>query len=171
MDIMEILKMGNDVLRNVSSPVLKVDEEIKKLVAQMFITLRESNGIGLAAPQVGKNIRLFIVLLEEEDEGMVFINPEIIGTSEKFCVMEEGCLSIPKIYEKVARPKDVTLQYMDLTGRKQIIKAEGLLARVIQHEYDHLNGVLFLDRLEEDKKEKAIEKFEKIITKAKKTHA
>lgn len=163
---MEILKMGEETLREVSSPVSCINDEIKNLLNEMFITLEKSNGIGLAAPQVGKNIRLFIVQLEEE-KGMVFINPEIIRTSDEQCTMEEGCLSIPKIYEKVVRPKEITLQYMDLNGKKQLIQAGGLLARVIQHEYDHLNGVLFVDRLEEETKERAISKFKKLYGKKK----
>ena len=163
---MEILKMGEETLREVSSPVSCIDDEIKKLIDEMFITLEKSNGIGLAAPQVGINIRLFIVQLEE-DRGMVFINPEIIRTSDEQCTMEEGCLSIPKVYEKVIRPKNITLQYVDISGKKQLIQAGGLLARVIQHEYDHLNGVLFVDRLEEELKEKAIGKFKKLYGKKK----
>lgn len=163
---MEILKMGEETLREVSSPVPCINEEIKILIDEMFVTLKKSNGIGLAAPQIGKNIRLFIVQLEE-DSGMVFINPEIIRTSNEQCSMEEGCLSIPKVYEKVIRPKDVTLQYMDINGKKQLIQATGLLARVIQHEYDHLNGVLFVDRLEETIKERAIGKFKKLYGKKK----
>lgn len=152
--------MGDDVLRRNSAPVEQVDESIRALIAEMFRTLDESGGIGLAAPQVGCNIRLFIVQLEEM-EGMVFINPQIIQTSEKVCTMEEGCLSIPSIYEKVVRPKEITLQYVDINGRKQLLTADGLLARVIQHENDHLNGVLFLDRIEEKIRDKAIAKFEK----------
>jgi len=158
--------MWEETLREVSSPVSCVNEDLKRLIDEMFITLKKSNGIGLAAPQIGRNIRLFIVQLEEND-GMVFINPEIIRTSDEQCSMEEGCLSIPKVYEKVIRPKDVTLQYMDINGRKQLIQATGLLARVIQHEYDHLNGVLFVDRLEEELKEKAIGKFKKLYGKKK----
>ena len=163
---MEILRMGEETLREVSSPVSCIDDEIKKLIDEMFITLEKSNGIGLAAPQVGINIRLFIVQLEE-DRGMVFINPEIIRTSDEQCTMEEGCLSIPKVYEKVIRPKNITLQYVDINGKKQLIQAGGLLARVIQHEYDHLNGVLFVDRLEEELKERAIGKFKKLYGKKK----
>lgn len=159
--------MGEETLREVSSPLSCINDEIKKLIDEMFVTLEKSNGIGLAAPQVGKNIRLFIVQLEE-NEGLVFINPEIIRTSDEVCSMEEGCLSIPKIYEKVVRPKSITLQFMDINGKKQLIKAEGLLARVIQHEYDHLNGVLFVDRLEEETKEKAIGRFKKLHGKNKK---
>jgi len=161
---MKILKMGDELLRLPSSPVSKIDDALRPFVQEMFATLEESGGIGLAAPQIGHNIRLFIVRLEDGDD-MVFINPEILQTSEMLCVMEEGCLSIPKIYEKVSRPKEVTVQYTNLNGKKQMIKADGLLARVIQHEYDHLNGVLFLDRIEEGARNKAIAKFEKSIKK------
>lgn len=162
--------MGDDILRRESLPLGQIDDTTLQLVDDMFITLKKSRGIGLAAPQVGRNIRLFIVLLEEKDEGMVFINPEIIMTSEELCSMEEGCLSIPKVYEKVFRPKIVTVQYLDINGKKQMLKASGLLARVIQHEYDHLNGILFLDRVEEKVREKAIVKFEKNMAKEKKIH-
>ena len=158
--------MWEETLREVSSPVPCINEDVKRLIDEMFITLKKSNGIGLAAPQIGRNIRLFIVQLEEND-GMVFINPEIIRTSDEQCSMEEGCLSIPKVYEKVIRPKNITLQYVDINGKKQLIQATGLLARVIQHEYDHLNGVLFVDRLEEELKEKAIGKFKKLYGKKK----
>ena len=162
--------MGDETLRQKSLPVQQIDDQLRSLVSEMFETLKKSSGIGLAAPQIGKNIRLFIVQLEDSD-GMVFINPEVIKTSEQLCTMEEGCLSIPKVYEKVVRPKEITIQYTDLNGKKQIIKAEGLLSRVIQHETDHLNGILFLDRIEEDVREKAIGKFQKLMNKAKKRHA
>ena len=157
--------MGDEVLRRNCLPIENIDENLRTLVSKMFITLQESSGIGLAAPQVGYNIRLFIVKLDDMD-GMIFINPQIIQTSESVCTMEEGCLSIPTIYEKVSRPREITLQYMDINGRKQLLTAGGLLARVIQHENDHLNGVLFLDRIDDKKKEKAIAKFEKVIRKA-----
>ncbi len=161
---MQILKMGDEVLRRNCLPIERVDENVRTLVGDMFVTLEMSGGIGLAAPQVGYNIRLFIVKLDDMD-GMVCINPQIIQTSDSVCTMEEGCLSIPKIYEKVSRPKEITLQYMDINGKKQLLTADGLLARVIQHENDHLNGVLFLDRIDDAKREKAIAKFEKIMRK------
>ena len=161
---MKILKMGDEVLRRNCAPVEHIEENIKNLVSEMFITMERSGGIGLAAPQVGYNIRLFVVKLDDMD-GMIFINPQIICTSEAECTMEEGCLSIPKIYEKVSRPKEITLQYTDISGKKQLLTASGLLARVIQHENDHLNGVLFLDRVDDVKREKAIAKFEKIMRK------
>ncbi len=155
---MKIVYMGEESLREVSVPVEKIDENIKNLIAEMFDTLKKLDGIGLAAPQVGRNIRLFIVALG--DEKYVFINPHIIETSQEVCAMEEGCLSIPKIYETVQRPSAVRIQFMTTEGKVKTMDASGLLARVIQHENDHLNGVLFLDRLDEQTRENAIKRFE-----------
>lgn len=146
-------------MREVSKPVEKIDENIKSLIEEMFVTVKKENGIGLAAPQVGENIRLFIVFIN--DQKYVFINPEIIETSQEMCVMEEGCLSIPKVYDDVVRPSSVKVQFLNIDGKIKTIEASGLLARVIQHENDHLNGVLFIDRLSEEKKAEAIEKFER----------
>lgn len=156
---MRILRLGEEPLRGISVPVEKIDEEITALADEMFAAMKRSDGIGLAAPQVGKNIRLFIVQIGK-NEGMVFINPQIIATSEKLCTMEEGCLSIPGVFEEVVRPEAVTVQYTGMDGRKKIIEASGLLARVIQHENDHLDGVLFIDRIDGQIKERVERKFE-----------
>lgn len=156
---MKVLYMGEESLREVSIPVEKIDEDILVLTEKMFETVKRENGIGLAAPQVGRNIRLFIVFLNNEK--YVFINPQIIGTSQDMCLMEEGCLSIPKIYECVQRPKAVRIQFMNLEGKIKTIDADGLLARVIQHENDHLNGILFIDRLDEQTRKNAVDKFER----------
>lgn len=156
---MKVLYMGEESLREVSIPVEKIDEDILALTEKMFETVKRENGIGLAAPQVGRNIRLFIVFLNNEK--YVFINPQIIGTSQDMCLMEEGCLSIPKIYECVQRPKAVRVQFMNLEGKIKTIDADGLLARVIQHENDHLNGILFIDRLDEQTRKNAVDKFER----------
>ncbi len=151
--------MGEESLREKSLPVEEVTDEIRRLVDAMFDTMEEKDGIGLAAPQVGHNIRLFVVGIESQR--FIFINPEIIETSQETCTMEEGCLSIPKIYEAVVRPSKVRVQFLNLEGKRKTIDAEGLLARVIQHENDHLNGVLFVDRLDEELREEAIERFNK----------
>lgn len=156
---MKVLYMGEESLREVSIPVEKIDEDILVLTEKMFETVKRENGIGLAAPQVGRNIRLFIVFLNNEK--YVFINPQIIGTSQDMCLMEEGCLSIPKIYECVQRPKAIRVQFMNLEGKIKTIDADGLLARVIQHENDHLNGILFIDRLDEQTRKNAVDKFER----------
>ncbi|AIN94645.1 peptide deformylase [Treponema putidum] len=155
---MKVLYLGVETLREVSKPVETIDENIKKLVDEMFVTVKKENGIGLAAPQVGENIRLFIVFINEQK--YIFINPEIIETSQEMCLMEEGCLSIPNVYDNVMRPSSVRVQFLDIEGKIKTIDASGLLARVIQHENDHLNGILFIDRLSEEKKAEAIERFE-----------
>lgn len=151
---MKILQLGEETLRKASVPVQNIDEDIKALVAEMFKTMKQSDGIGLAAPQVGRNIRLFVVQVNK-NEPMVFINPQIIQTSQQLCSMEEGCLSIPRVFEKVLRPETIVIQYFDINGKRNIIEASGLLARVIQHENDHLDGILFIDKLDEELKMRA----------------
>lgn len=155
---MEVLYLGDETLRQPSQPVQNIDDELRTVIQEMFITMDKDRGIGLAAPQIGKNIRLFVVKIDDGVE-RVFINPQIIGTSEKQCSYEEGCLSIPKMYAEVIRPESVTVQYQDAQGRRKTIEATGLLARVIQHEYDHLEGILFIDRLSEKDRNTIIEKF------------
>ena len=155
---MNVFYMGEKCLRAVSEPVEAIDDNIRLLVEEMFHTMKKENGIGLAAPQVGKNLRLFIALVDNQK--YVFINPQIIETSQDVCDIEEGCLSIPKIYEYVTRPSAVRIQFLDIEGKRKTMEADGLLARVIQHEHDHLNGVLFIDRLDPKKKEELIKRFE-----------
>ena len=150
---MKLIILGDERLKEVSTPVTEFDETLAKTIAEMFKVMKNANGVGLAAPQVGINKRFFIANI---DDGVdrVFINPEIIQTSNETVVKEEGCLSVPKFYADVSRASEVTLQFFDLTGKVHTIKAEGLLARVIQHETDHLNGVLFIDRIPLEKKSK-----------------
>ena len=155
---MKVLYLGEETLRQPSKPVEHIDAELHELVRKMFITMDEDQGVGLAAPQIGKNIRLFIVKIDDGIE-RVFINPQIIGTSETQCSYEEGCLSIPKMYASVVRPESVTIQYKDMNGRRKTMEASGLLARVIQHENDHLDGILFVDRLAEKERNELIAKF------------
>ncbi len=157
---MEVVRLGNDVLRDHAVPVEEINDEIRSLVEEMFDTMVKSDGIGLAAPQIGRSIRLFVV---RADDGVkrVFINPQIIATSQEMCSYEEGCLSIPKYYDDVIRPERVTVQARNENGRRFTLEADGLLARVIQHEYDHLEGILFIDRIAPEKKAKVEEKFRK----------
>ena len=124
----------------------------------MLVLMKETDGIGLAGPQVGLNRRIFVVCA---DDGVdrVFINPQIIGTSTETVGYEEGCLSIPGFYEDVIRPERITVQAKNEKGRRFTLEAEGLLARVIQHEYDHLDGVMFIDRISPAKKDKIEAKF------------
>lgn len=157
---MKVLYLGEETLRQQSLPVENIDAELHTFVREMFTTMERDKGIGLAAPQVGKNIRLFIVKIDDGIE-RVFINPQIIATSEQQCSYEEGCLSIPKQFASVVRPEAITVQYKDLQGRRKTLEARGLLARVIQHEYDHLEGVLFIDRISEKDRDALVEKFSK----------
>ena len=162
--IYKLTTLGDEVLRIKAEPVAEVTDEIRELIREMFVTMKVEDGIGLAAPQIGKSIRLFVVQADDEVE-RAFINPQIIETSLETESYEEGCLSIPKQYEEVIRPSRVTVQALNERGRRFTLEADGLLARVIQHEYDHLDGVLFIDRIDPDKKEK-IEK--KLLKKAEK---
>ncbi len=155
---MNVLHLGNETLRQKAVPVEEITDEIRSLVTEMFETMEREEGVGLAAPQVGRSIRLFVV---KADDGIerAFINPQIVATSQETCVYEEGCLSIPKYYEDVVRPERITVQARNEKGRRFNLEAEGFLARVIQHEYDHLEGILFIDRIDPDKKAKIEQKF------------
>ncbi len=157
---MKVFKLGEDILRQKAVEVEKIDEEITNLIDQMFETMYEENGIGLAGPQIGKNLRLFVIELDDEVRH-VFINPQIISTSQETSLYEEGCLSIPGVYEQIERPVKITVQALNEKGKAFTVEAEGLLARAIQHEYDHLEGILFIDRGNPDLREKTIESFAK----------
>jgi len=141
------------VLRTISKPVENIDGKLVEF-ADAMVEAMLGKGIGLAAPQVGRNERFFVVRLSEEEDPLYFFNPQIIGTSEKLSSYEEGCLSIPETWAKIKRPAVVQVQAFNRRGRPFTIEAEGLLATVIQHEYDHLQGKLFIDYLPERKREK-----------------
>lgn len=155
---MKVVYLGDDILRRKAEPVAEINDEIRDLIREMFVTMEQEDGVGLAAPQIGRGIRLFVV---KADDGVerAFINPQIIATSQELCSYEEGCLSIPKTYEDVIRPERITIQARNEKGRRFTLEADNFLARVIQHEYDHLEGVLFIDRIDEAKKEKIEQKF------------
>ncbi len=157
---MKVFKLGEDILRKKAIEVENIDDEIKTLIDYMFETMYDENGIGLAGPQVGKNLRLFIIELDDEVR-RVFINPQIISTSQETSMYEEGCLSVPGVYAEIERPVKITVQALDENGKAFTVEADGLLARAIQHEYDHLEGILFIDRGDPDLKEKTIESFAK----------
>ena len=143
----KILQYPDPNLREKAQDVKNpTDPEMKKLIAEMTATLRAHEGLGLAAPQVGQNLRLFIA--EIEHELFVLINPKIKKLSGEEVVMEEGCLSFPGKFLPVKRFEKAKVVALDTNGKKQIIRAKGLLARVLQHEVDHLDGVLFVDRAE-----------------------
>jgi peptide deformylase len=164
MAVREIIKLPDKRLRLVSEPVKRVDAGIRQLVDDMFETMYHAPGIGLAAIQIGDPKRVITMDLskkEDEQKPRVFVNPEITWTSEEKTAREEGCLSIPEYYEEVARPSQVKVKYLDLDGKTHEIKAEGLLATCLQHEIDHINGVLFIDHISKLKRDRVIKKFTK----------
>src|SRR6201991_5104245 len=164
MALRDILILPDKRLRLVSEPVKKIDKEIRTLVEDMFETMYDAPGIGLAAIQVGVPLRLItmdVAKKEGETEPRVFINPEILSSSEELSVYEEGCLSIPEYYEEVERPAKVRVRFMDLDGKIHEEDADGLYATCIQHEIDHLNGVLFVDYLSKLKRDRVMKKFTK----------
>jgi peptide deformylase len=167
----DILILPDKRLRSVSKPVVEIGDEIRALVADMFETMYEAPGIGLAAIQVGIPARVVVMDLskrETEAEPRVFINPEVTWSSDEKSLYEEGCLSIPEIHEDVERPARVKIRYLDLDGKPQETDAEGLFATCIQHEVDHLNGVLFIDHISKLKRERIIKKFAKAAKRAEK---
>lgn len=170
--MLDICKIGEEVLREKTSDVKTFDSAFSTLLDAMFETLAEADGVGLAAPQVGIPQRFFIVDLRKGDEGkFVFVNPEIIETSVEEVPYEEGCLSIPGIYREIVRPERVKVTAQDARGKRFTISASGLLARVIQHENDHLNGKLFVDYLPEDERAKIERRVMRIERKKRKRKA
>lgn len=164
MAIREIINMPDKRLRLISEPVKAVTPEIRALADDMFETMYDAPGIGLAAIQVAVPVRLITMDLakkEGDKEPRVFINPEILSSSEELSVYEEGCLSIPEYYEEVERPAKVRVRFMDLDGKIHEEDAEGIYATCIQHEIDHLNGVLFVDYLSKLKRDRVLKKFTK----------
>jgi peptide deformylase len=161
---MEIVLYPADVLRQKTLPVTEFDPSIGIFAQEMIKTMVEGRGIGLAAPQVGKLISMFIAQ-EENGKPLVFINPEIIGTSLETVPYEEGCLSIPGMYEEVIRPEAVVIQAYNEKGRPFKRECDGLLARIVQHELDHLRGVLFIDYLSEMKRDRLLKQYQKNLKK------
>ena len=150
---LEIHKLGSKELRAPARRISKVDASVRDLARDMLRSMYTAKGIGLAAPQVGVHRQLLVIDLDLEEAAtppLVLINPEITAAGASFNTYEEGCLSIPGVYLDVVRPSVVEVTYRDETGRPRRLKADGLLARCIQHEMDHLNGVLFVDRVTDE---------------------
>jgi peptide deformylase len=184
MAIREILEVPDPRLKTVSKPVEAFDEGLRALAADMFETMYAANGIGLAAIQVGEPIRLLVIDLQPDDpdaepeecdhgghhhthqpvkhEPRVFVNPEILAPAEELSTYQEGCLSVPEIYADVDRPKHCRVRWQDLDGKVHEEAMEGMLATCIQHEMDHLEGVLFIDHLSRLKRAMALKKLEKL---------
>lgn len=158
--IRNILLLGSEVLSENSEPIEDFGEDTKKLASDLLQTLEANPGIGLAGPQIGVLKRIFVIKL---DDGIkrVFINPQITGTTAKTSVYQEGCLSIPDIWCDVVRPVGVSIFAYDENGKPFNLDADGLLARCIQHEYDHLNGRLFIDHVDPVEREHLVSRFEK----------
>lgn len=184
MAIREILEAPHPLLKQVSRPVEKFDDELKTLVDDMFETMYDAPGIGLAAIQVGVPLRVLVIDLQEpdpdaeieecDDHGCghdhrpvkrvprIFVNPEIIDPSEETSIYNEGCLSVPEIYAEVERPATCRVRWQDLEGNVHQEDMEGLMATCIQHEMDHLEGILFIDHLSRLKRSMALRKLEKL---------
>ncbi|PWJ80896.1 peptide deformylase [Pseudaminobacter salicylatoxidans] len=165
MTIKPLIILPDPVLRQISKPVERVDGDLRKLADDMLETMYDAPGIGLAAIQIGIPLRLLVIDLAKDDEDkapMVVINPEILDRSDDRSVYEEGCLSIPDYYAEVERPASVRAKFLDRDGKEQEITAEGLLATCLQHEIDHLNGVLFIDYISKLKRDMVMRKFKKL---------
>jgi peptide deformylase len=185
MAIREILEIPDQRLKQVSKPVESFDDDLKTLVSDMFETMYDAPGIGLAAIQVGVPLRVLVIDLQPDDpdaegevctahgdhhhthqptkrEPQIFINPEILDTSEDLIVYNEGCLSVPEIYAEVDRPNAIRARWQDLDGTVHEEEMEGLMAICLQHEMDHLEGILFIDHLSRLKRQMALKKLEKL---------
>jgi len=164
MALREILVVPDPVLKQVSAPVAAVDDELRALMDDMLETMYAAPGIGLAAIQIGVPKRVIVMDIARQDEPKApryFVNPEILWASEETVPYEEGCLSVPEIYDEVERPAQVKLRYLNYQGETIEEEAEGLYAVCIQHEMDHLDGVLFIDHLSRLKREQAVKKVKK----------
>lgn len=171
MAIMNIIKIPDPVLKTAAEPVATVDDDVRALMDDMLQTMYDAPGIGLAAPQVGVLKRVIVVdvakreATEEEPEvepDPIFLaNPEIIWQSDETSEYEEGCLSIPEVYEMVTRPASVTVRYLDRDGASRELECSGIMATCVQHEIDHLNGVLFIDHISRLKRQLIMRKFTK----------
>ncbi|MCK0207285.1 peptide deformylase [Starkeya koreensis] len=175
MSIRPLVILPDSRLRLISDPVVRVDARVRAIVEDMFETMYDAPGIGLAAIQVGIPERIITVDVgpreaegkegdeaSEEKRPIALINPEIVAASDDISVYSEGCLSIPEYYADVERPASVRVRYMDLNGETQEIDADGLLATCVQHEIDHLNGVLFIDHISKLKRDRVVKKFTKL---------
>ncbi|MDC9831983.1 peptide deformylase [Rhizobium binxianense] len=164
MTIKPLIILPDPLLRQLSKPIERVDADLQRLADDMLETMYDAPGIGLAAIQIGVPRRMLVIDVSregEEKQPQVFINPEIVTSSDERSVYEEGCLSIPDYYAEVERPAVVSVKYLDRSGKEQTVEADGLLATCLQHEIDHLNGVLFIDHISRLKREMVIKKFTK----------
>tara|TARA_B100001027_G_scaffold154871_1_gene108904 strand:- start:264 stop:788 length:525 start_codon:yes stop_codon:yes gene_type:complete len=164
MAIKNILVEPNKLLRKVSQPVKIVNKDVQNIMDDMLETMYSANGIGLAAIQIGIPKNLIVIDLltkEKKKDPLFFVNPKIVKKSLKMSKYDEGCLSIPNLFAEIQRPSECEVEYLDYQGKKKILKANGLLATCIQHEIDHLNGILFIDYLSKLKRDIILKKLSK----------
>ena len=164
MTIRPILTAPDPRLQAISTDVETVDADIRKLVDDMADSMYAADGIGLAAVQIGVPKRVIVIDLDQKEgqkNPRAYINPKILWASDELAVFEEGCLSVPEIWDDVERPARIKCEYLDRDGRKQILEADGMLATCLQHEMDHLEGVLFIDHLSKLKRSMALRKLQK----------
>lgn len=172
MAIRPIVKLPDPILKQFSQPVERVDDELRALVGDMIETMYDAPGIGLAAVQIGIPRRLLVIDLAKEDQPKdpkAFINPEIVWSSDELSTYEEGCLSIPDVFDDVERPAEVKVRYVDEHGKQQEMHCSGLMATCLQHEVDHLNGILFIDHLSRLKRSMVVRKFTKLARQQRET--
>ncbi len=167
MSIVPITMCGDKILRKKASKVTEIDDSIVGIISDMFETMRNANGVGLAANQIGLNKQIFVVDVSpvegyENYKPVAMINPTIISKSDETISMEEGCLSIPELRAEVIRPQGIDISFFDVNMKEHTIEADALFARVIQHEYDHIRGILFIDYFDDDMKKKYKKHLEKI---------
>ncbi|HOJ38646.1 MAG TPA: peptide deformylase [Ignavibacteriales bacterium] len=175
MAILPITVYGDDILRKQAKKIDNIDGKLLDIINDMFETMYNADGIGLAANQVGLDKSIFVIDVSpvegfEKLKPMVFINPEIIYKSDETDFMKEGCLSVPYIQGQVERPVGITIKYLDINGNEQLLERDDFLARVIQHEYDHLMGVLFTDKVNKRDKSKISKELIKIARREIETH-
>jgi peptide deformylase len=167
MSIVPITMCGDKILRKKAAKVSEIDDKIVGIIADMFETMRNASGIGLAANQIGLNKQIFVIDISpvedyEKYKPLAMINPKIISKSDETISIEEGCLSIPELRAEVIRPKGIFVSFLDVNLKEHTIEADELFARVIQHEYDHLQGVLFIDYFDDELKKRYKKHLEKI---------
>ncbi len=168
MSLLPIIVAPDPRLKKIATPVKQVDDAVRRLMEDMLETMYQAPGIGLAAPQVGVSKRIIVLDVSRDEEPAApyrMVNPEVTAASDDVTVYEEGCLSLPSHYSEVERPSWITVSYLDETGMSRTLEAEGMLATCIQHEIDHLDGVLFVDHISRVKRSMILRK----LTKAKKT--
>jgi peptide deformylase len=163
--IRPLVLLPDPILRTPSQPLERIDDDVRRLADDMLETMYDAPGIGLAAIQIGEPLRMLVIDLAKDDQPKdphVFINPQIVRFGDEASVYEEGCLSIPDYYAEVERPGTVHVTYLDRHGKEQALEADGLMATCLQHEIDHLNGVLFIDHISKLKRDMVVRKFKKL---------